>query len=79
MNFGNDNILRPIGANTLLDMAAKTPQQSYVFGVNTLGQVGKFVSGGRKRRSASPKRRVARATVLPKRHVARPAMRRMFN
>lgn len=90
MNWGNDTILQPIGANTMLDMAGKAPQQSLDFGVNTLGQVsnqvGNLVTGGRKRRpvsraarSASPKRRPVRRAASPKRRVARPTMRRMFN
>lgn len=87
MDWSNNNILQPSGATRILEAAGNAPGQSYDLGVNTLGKVGNLFSGGRKRRSSSPKRRVVptRRAALPKRHVvpkrraARPTMRSMFN
>ena len=87
MNWGDQMIIKPTGTDTVLNAAANVPGQSYDLGVNALGKVGNLFSGGRKRRSSSPKRRVVptRRAALPKRHVvpkrraARPTMRSMFN
>jgi hypothetical protein len=83
MNFSHNNIFEPSGTNNIIKSAGNFPQQSYNFGVNTLGQVGNLVSGGRKRRvvrAASPKRRPVRRAASPKRRPVRRVMvRPMFN
>jgi hypothetical protein len=80
MNFSNNQILDPIGANRVLDIAANTPQQSYNLGVNTVSNLFSS-SGGRKRRpmsrAASPKRRPVRRAASPKRRPVRRVMRSM--
>jgi hypothetical protein len=67
------------GARQVLDFGANAPNDAVNF-------VKSNVTGGRKRRSSSPKRRVApkprvapKRSVAPKRRVTRPTMRPMFN
>jgi len=68
------------GARPVLDFAANAPNDAVNFVGQGISGIKSSVTGGRKRRSSSPKRRVApKPRVAPKRRVTRPTMRPMFN
>jgi hypothetical protein len=68
------------GARPVLDFAANAPNDAVNFVGQGISGIKSSVTGGRKRRSSSPKRRVApKPRVAPKRRVSRPTMRPMFN
>jgi hypothetical protein len=71
------------GARQVLDFGANAPNDAVNFvGQGISGIKSSVTTGGRKRRSSSPKRRVApKPRVAPKRRVSpkRPTMRPMFN